>query len=112
VNFPDSDRCQILHGAATWCLLLPRTVKSSVSMLYGLFRIDSHARSYVGAIDVAFVFVESQLVGLGALSDFARCCLMVSILFPSTIINCTPTPWAAFAPLFLGRHIEGQGLAT
>jgi hypothetical protein len=36
VNFPDSDRCQILHGAATWCLPLPRTLKSSVGMLYGL----------------------------------------------------------------------------
>jgi hypothetical protein len=36
VNFPDSDRCQILHGAATWCLLLPRTLKPSVGMLYGL----------------------------------------------------------------------------
>ena len=29
----------LLHGAATWCLLLPRTLKSSVGMLYGLFRI-------------------------------------------------------------------------
>ena len=112
MNFPDSDRCQILHGAATWCPLLPRTAKSSVSMLYGLFRTDLYARSYVGAIDVAFLFVESQLVGLGALSDFARCCLMVSLKFPSTSINFTPTPRAAFAPLFLGRHIEGQGLAT
>ena len=51
VNLPGSDRCQILHGAATWCLLLPRTVKSSVSMLNGLFRIDLYALSYVGAID-------------------------------------------------------------
>jgi hypothetical protein len=33
VNFPDSDGCQILHGAATLCLLLPRTVKSSVGVL-------------------------------------------------------------------------------
>ena len=51
VNFPDSGRCQILHGAATWCLLLPRNVKSSVGMLYGMFRIDLYALSYVGAID-------------------------------------------------------------
>ena len=28
------------HGAATWCLLLPRSLKSSVGMLYGLLRID------------------------------------------------------------------------
>ena len=52
MNFPDSDRSHILHGAATWCLLLPRTVKSSVGMLYGLFRINLYALSYVGAIDV------------------------------------------------------------
>ena len=52
VNFPDSDRCQILHGAAAWCLLLPHTVKSSVGMLCGLFRIDLYALSYVGAVDV------------------------------------------------------------
>jgi len=43
VNFPDSGRCQTLHGAATWCMLLPRTLKSSVGMLYGLCRIDVHA---------------------------------------------------------------------
>ena len=49
---PRSDGCQILHGAATWCLLLPRTVKSSVGMLHGLFRIDLYALSYGGAIDV------------------------------------------------------------
>ena len=52
VIFPNSDFCQILHGAATWCLLRPCTVKSSVSMLYGLFRIDSYVLSFVGAIDV------------------------------------------------------------
>ena len=52
VNFPDSDRCQILQGAATWCLLLPQTLTSSVGMLYGLFRIDLYALSYVGANDV------------------------------------------------------------
>ena len=51
-NFPDSDRCQNLHGAATWCLLRPRTVTSGVGMLYGLFRIDLYALSYVGAINV------------------------------------------------------------
>ena len=33
LNFSDSDRCQMLHGAATWCLLLPCTVRSSVGML-------------------------------------------------------------------------------
>ena len=33
VNKPSSDGCQILHGAATRCLLLPRTVKSSVGVL-------------------------------------------------------------------------------
>ena len=37
VNFSASDGCQIVHGAATWCLL---------------FRIDLYALSYVGAIDV------------------------------------------------------------
>jgi hypothetical protein len=58
VNFPDSDRCQTLHGAATWCLLLSRTVKSSVGMLYGMFRINFHALSYVGAIDAV---VEAPL---------------------------------------------------
>ena len=52
VNFSASDHRQILHGAATWRLLLPRTVRSSVGMLCGLFRIDLHALSYVGAIDV------------------------------------------------------------
>ena len=52
VNFPDSERCQVLHGAATWCLPLPRTLKSSVGMLYGLFRVDLYALSYLGAIDV------------------------------------------------------------
>ena len=40
VNFPESDRCQILHGAASWCLMPSRTVKSSVGMLCRLFRID------------------------------------------------------------------------
>ena len=52
VNKPGSDGCQILHGAAIWCPLLPRTVKSSVGMLYRLFRIDLYSLSYVGAIDV------------------------------------------------------------
>ena len=48
VNFPGSNRCQILHGADTWCLLLPRILKSSVGMLYGLFRIDFHALKLCG----------------------------------------------------------------
>ena len=52
VNKPGSDGCQFLHGAATWCLLLSRTVKSSVGMMYGLFRIDLYSLSYLGAIDV------------------------------------------------------------
>ena len=67
VNKPSSDGCQILHGAATWCLLLPRTVKSSVGMLYGLFRIDLYSLSYVGAIDV--VVWQSEV----DLSDLERC---------------------------------------
>ena len=52
MKIPDSDGCQILHGATTWCLLLPRTVESSVGMLHGLFCIDLYSLSYVGAIDV------------------------------------------------------------
>ena len=67
VSFPDLDGCQILHGAATRCLLLPRTVKSSVGVLYGLFRIDLYALSYVRAIDVV---VWQWKVNL---SDSERC---------------------------------------
>ena len=67
VNKPGSDGCQILHAAATWCLLLPRTVKSSVGMLHGLFRIDLYALSYVGAIDVVAWQWEVKL------SDSERC---------------------------------------
>ena len=52
VNFPDSDRCQLLLGAATWCLLLPCTVKPSVGILYGLFRVDVYALSLKGTIRV------------------------------------------------------------
>jgi len=60
-------RFQILHGAATWCLMLPRTVKSSMGMLYWLFRIDLYALSYVGAIDVVVWHWEVNL------SDSERC---------------------------------------
>ena len=67
VNFPDSGRCQILHGAATWCLLLPQALKPSVGMLYGLFRIDLYALSYLGAIDVVVWQWEVNL------SDSDRC---------------------------------------
>jgi hypothetical protein len=47
MKIPDSDGCQIVHGAATWCLLLLRIVKSSVGMLCGLFCIGLYALSYV-----------------------------------------------------------------
>ena len=67
INFLDSDGCQIWHGAATWCLLRPRTVKSSVGTLYRLFRIDLYALRYVGAIDVVVLQGEVNL------SDSERC---------------------------------------
>ena len=67
VNLSESDGCQILHGAATWCLLLARIVKSSVGMLYRQFRIDFYAPSYVGAIDVVVWQWEVNL------SDSERC---------------------------------------
>ena len=106
VIFPDWDRCQIVHGAATWCLLLPRTVQSSVGMLYGLFLVDQHALSYVGATEVV---VWQWVVNL---SDSERCqTLHIAALWcvqsPSTNINCTPTPRAVFALLLLGPQIWG-----
>ena len=52
VNFSASDGCQIVHGAATWCLL---------------FRIDLYALSYVGAIDLVVWQWEVNL------SDSERC---------------------------------------
>ena len=67
MNFPESDGCRILHGAATWCLLLLHTVKSSVGMLYGLFRIDLYPLSYIGAIDVVVWQWKVKL------SDSERC---------------------------------------
>ena len=66
-EFSDSDGCQSLHGAATWCRVLPRTVKTSVDMLYGLFRIDFYTLICFGEIDV----VVSQ--GEVNLSDSERC---------------------------------------
>ena len=45
----------------------PRTVKSSVGMLYGLFLIDVYALSYAGAIDVVVWQWEVNL------SDSERC---------------------------------------
>ena len=111
VSFPDLDRCQSLHRAATWCLLLPCTVKSSVGMLYGLFCIDLYALSYAGAIDVVVWQWEVSL------SDSERCqtlhiAAVLYIKSPGTNINCTPTPRAVFAPLFLGPQFGGPGLGT
>ena len=65
--FSESDGCQILHGAATWCLLLLRTVEASVGMLYGVFCIDLYALSYVGPIDVVVWQCEVDLL------DSQRC---------------------------------------
>ena len=67
VNFPDSDRCQTLHGAAIWCALLPRTLKSSVGMLHGLFRIDVYALKLCRGIEVGVWQWEVNL------SDSQRC---------------------------------------
>jgi len=88
VNFSKSDGCQILHGAATWCLLLPRTVKSSVGMLYGRFRIDLYALSYVGAIDVVVWQWEVNLsdsVRLQTLHIAALWCLLNPRALTSTV---------------------------
>jgi len=69
--------------------------------------MDWYALSCVGAIDVVVWQWEVNL------SDSERCqtshmaALLVSIKFPSTNINGTPTPRATFAPLFLGRQLSG-----
>ena len=67
VNFSKSDGCQILHGATTWYLLNSRIVRSSVGMLYGLFRIDLYAVNYVRAINVVIWQWEVDLL------DSERC---------------------------------------
>ena len=110
VDFTDSDRCQFLHGAAKWCLLLPRTVESSIDMLYGRFRIDLYALSCVGEIDVVVWQWEVNWSYWERCQ--AHCCLVVSFKSLSSNINCTPTPRAVLAPLFLGPLIRGQGLST
>ena len=112
MNFPDSDGCQILHGAATWCLLLPRTVKSSVGMLYRLLRIDLYALSYVGAIDVVVWQWEVKL------SDSERCqtlhiaalwCLLNARALTSTV----RLRHGQFLPRYaLAYKFAGQGLGT
>ena len=105
---PDSDNCQILHGAATWCLLLPRTVKSSVGMLYGLFRIDFYALSY------AWVFDVVVWPGGVNLSDSQRCqTLYIAALWcrlnpraPTSTVR--PRHGHFFARQFLRPLIRGQ----
>ena len=52
VNFSDWDRCQTLHGAATWCLLLARTLTSSVGMLYRLPSAGACVFQFGGAMVV------------------------------------------------------------
>jgi hypothetical protein len=112
VNFRESDRCQILHGAATWCLLLPRTVKSSVGMLYGLFRIDLYALSYVGAIDVVVWQWEVNL------SDSERCQTLhiaaLWCLFNARELTSTVRPRLGqfLPPYALAYKFVGQGLGT
>ena len=112
MNFPEPDRCQILHGAASWCLLLPRTVKSSVGMLYGRFRIDLYAPSYVGAIDVVVWQWEVNL------SDSERCqilhiaavwCLLNARALTSTV---HPRHGQFLTPYSLWVDMDPQGLGT
>ena len=51
-NFSDLDRCQTLHGAAPWCLLLARTLTSSVGMLYRLPSTGACVCQFGGAMVV------------------------------------------------------------
>ena len=112
VNFPDSDRCHVLHGAAAWCLLLPCTVKSSVGMLYGLLRIDLYALSHVGAINVVVWQWEVNLSDSErnqTLHITAWWCLL-----NARVLTATVRPRHG---QFLPRHsfatkIGGQGLGT
>jgi len=112
INFPESDRCQILHGAATWCLLRPRTVKSSVCMLYGLFCIDLYALSYVGAIDVVVWQWEVNL------SDSERCqtshiAALWCLLNPQALTSTVRPRHGQFLPRYsLPVKFDRQGLGT
>jgi len=112
VNFPVSDRCQILHGAATWYLLLPQTLTPSAGMMYGLFRIDLYAPSYVGAIDVVVWQWEANL------SDSERCktlhiAALWCLLNPRALTSTVRPRHGQFLPRYsLAVKFERQGLAT
>ena len=68
VNFSDLDPCQTLHGADTWCVLLARTLTSSVGMLYRLPNTGACVCQFGGAMVVVvwqWEAVGGQLAGLG-----------------------------------------------
>ena len=43
VNFPDLGRCQSVHAATIWFLLLPRALTPTVRPRHGQFSIDCYA---------------------------------------------------------------------
>ena len=112
MNFPDSNGCQILHGAATWCLLFPRTVNSSVGMLYGLFRIDLYSLSYVGAIDVVVWQWEVNL-SYSERWQTLHIAALWYLLHPRALTLTVRPRHGQFLPRYcVAIKFDGKGLAT
>ena len=93
-------------------MVLPRTVKSSVGMLYGLFRIDLYSQSYAGAIDVVVWQWDINL------SDSERCqtlhiAALRCLLNPRALTSTVRSRHGQFWPRYsLARKFAGQGLGT